>query len=270
MKRGLAVKEARDLSLTAHGYTHATAKEAKYLRKAVAFRHLLDATFMFAKLEQLPEDFSAAFLRLLGHTLCPGKTSECAGEITADLLTLTEGPENVAALATWHRAEKLLPDADPRHACYAMLQKLPDVNRAPNYLTALRSELLRNWERSLMDLIPTHLTAAGSIAAGGALCHAGTMFLINAPGAADGGESLWLVKRRRNGVFTVAPPPKEERIRVSEIKQLQAYVRGYTGPPLWGCLRFMSAGLSERLCRIVGLEIRDKHAWLLPNQEVTA
>lgn len=246
--------------------------KAQQLRIYVAMIHidLLGKKFR-DQLNTLPDDFVLAFVRLLGHVIVPARQFEDWHQIATDLITLTAGPENLQALATWPFAvdEPISSGkCDPRHACYAMLQGLTNMNPARKGANFVENKqacwCLKHHKYLICNTIPDHLVSVSCIQAGYLMHQSGTLYLFdqNCGRVLEKKETLWLTRLRPDGIFAMGPMAQSQPLKPSEIKGMLQYVRSYSGPKIVGELNPGREADAARLCKAVGLSVEGHRAWI--------
>lgn len=221
-----------------------------------------------ARLGALPEDFRLAFLRLLGHTLVPAQITKDREGVVRDLLAITKGEENQAALATWSDAPAFTVTSrrcDIRHACYVLLQKLHDTELTTLTLQAMKFDVFCNGKHTMVDVIPTHLACSGIVAAGKVLHRSGSLILGDSAKSRnpdEKGERLWLFRERPDGVYATSVFHGHEPLRPSEIKDMRKWVNSYRGRKMRGKISALTFSDSRKICQSIGLTISGSDAYL--------
>jgi hypothetical protein len=246
--------------------------KAKQLRIYVAMMHidLLGEKFR-NELITLPDDFVEAFVRLLGHVIVPARQFEDWHQIAVDLRTITAGPKNLQALATWPFAANEPVSSgkcDPRHACYALLQKLTNMDPAQkgaNFDENMQAcWCLKHHKYIIFNTIPDHLVSVSCIQGGYLMHQSGSLYLFDQSCGLvlENDEPLWLTRLRPDGIFALGPMAQCEPLKPSEVKGMLQYVRSYVGPRLVGKLNPGREADAARLCKAVGLSVEGHRAWI--------
>ena len=211
----------------------------------------------------LPIDFFSAFYCLLGHLLVGARQYEFWDEISTCLKILTSGPENIQSLAAWNQGNFDEITKNPRIHCFNILQKWPDIV-TPERANLIRKEIVKN----CMDLnrvwyvegIPHHVGISAAIAGGGSLHVAGTLHLVvNGPKNAN---ELWLARLRPDGIYATSQLGKIGNLKVSEIKSMKKFIANYSGNPVGGHLELFQGNEATRICKLLGMIIKDGVAWI--------
>ena len=258
-------------------YLSMSCKQAEYFRLKVA-KLSLDLFFraipkLKPEITSLPCKFYDSFVRLLGHSLVPGRLKEGWSDVCEDLHAISDGDHNEASLAKWPFAPSLLEDfVDARVACYGILEAICNdplsfVN--PTYFKSL--VLCANGMEIEHDAIRNHLVICGAKSAGYALCKAGSLLLIDQScgrplGGNIGFDPLWLVRLRPDGIYAYGRLAEVGGLLPSEIKAMRNFVVNYNGAPLRGEFIGGRRHKSAKLCKAVGLRVEGIHCWLDSNR----
>jgi hypothetical protein len=246
--------------------------KAKELRLHVAIMHInwLGETLK-KQLSTLPDDFVEAFFRLLGHAILPARQFEDWHQISADLKTLTVGPENLEALASWpFAADEPVTSGkcDPRHACYALLQKVTNMDLEKRGANGIENAhacwCLKDHRYIISSFIPDHLVSVSCIQGGYLMHQSGSLYLFDQSCGLvlENDEPLWLTRLRPDGIFALGPMAQCEPLKPSEVKGMLQYVRSYVGPRFVGRLNPGREADAARLCKAVGLSVEGHRAWI--------
>jgi hypothetical protein len=249
-------------------------KDAAELRLIVAADTLGWMGLSAKRLFSLPGDFVNSFLRLLGHSLLFARQFEDWEQIAKDLNTICSGNENHLALANWHKAADghiSSNTVDIRHACYSILQKICDIiamnSRHSTWLleNSKACLCLASHEFLVSSAIPNHLSAVGTIAAGGLLCKSGSLYLFDdslSVNERKNNENLWLVRLRKDGIYALGPLAGIGDLKPSEVKGMRSFVDSYQGPQVMGRLDPGRETAAAKICSAVGMTVSGNHAWI--------
>jgi hypothetical protein len=260
----------------AKAYLTMSPANAHMLRQEVATQTILACEpNIRRKLLTLPPDFSDAFLRLFGHVLINSRQFEDWKQIAKDLKVVSCGIENRKALADWKCCpnEYISHDSvSARHACYAILQQITnDFNvleekRYRNNMYACAC--LADPRYIIMNAIPNHLVAVSSIEAGYLLHRAGSLFLFDSAGdrpkTRREGErdTLWLTRKRPDGIHALAPMANIGGLKPSEIKSMRNFITSYSGKIMVGELNPGRESSAAKICKAIGLTVEGKQAFI--------
>jgi hypothetical protein len=259
----------------AKAYLTMSPGNAHMLRQEVATQTILAfGPNVQRKLLTLPPDFFSAFLRLFGHVLICSRQFEDWKQIAKDLKVISCGIENRKALADWPYcpAEPISHDSvSARHTCYALLQHFTnDFNDA-------REESFKNNVYACLSLadpryvivaaIPNHLQAVSCIGAGYLLHRAGSLFLFDSacdrPKTQEGErKTLWLTRKRPDGIHALAPMANIGGLKPSEIKSMRNFITSYSGKIMVGELNPGRESSAEKICKAIGLTVEGKQAFM--------
>ena len=260
-------------------YLSMSCKQAEYFRLKVA-KLSLDLFFraipnLKPEITSLPREFYDSFVRLLGHSLVPGRLKEGWSDVCADLHAISDGDHNEASLAKWPYAPSLLEDfVDARVACFGILEAI--CNDPLSFVNPAHFKglvLCANGMEIEHDAIRNHLVICGSTSAGYTLCKAGSLLLIDQscgrpPGGNVGFDPLWLVRLRPDGIYAYGRLAEVGGLLPSEIKAMRNFVIHYNGKPLRGEFIGGRQHKSEKLCKAVGLRVEGIHCWLDSNRYI--
>lgn len=246
-------------------------------KKAAAFRDTLaDLHLTFLPAEQakgilaLPSSFFQSFRYLFGQALVGARHWEFWDDICTHLINITSGEKNKKALASWNRGDRQEIAANPRIHCFNLLQKIPDMP-PPMRLETCRKEVLFFGLKSekiwYQQGIPHHIGISATIAGGGILHKAGSLFLLDAGNARKYDHELWLTRLRHDGIYATSQLAKIGNLRPSEIKSMRQFVSTYKGEPIGGDLEIIEGKATERnealrVCKALGMVIENNVAWI--------
>lgn len=220
-------------------------------------------TEQFQKFYALPKDFFTAFYCLLGHLLVGARQYEFWDEISTCLKILTSGPENIKALAAWNKGHRDEINKNARIHCFNILQKWPDI-AMPGRTNLIQKEIVKNnfdlHKMWYAEGVPHHVGISAAIAGGGSLHVAGTLHLI-VNGRKPANE-LWLARLRPDGIYATSQLAKIGNLKVSEIKSMKKFIANYSGDPIGGHLELFQGKEATRICKLLGMKIRDGVAWI--------
>jgi len=262
LKKSKKQKAIRDNSC----YLDFSPEKAANLRNAVADLHLSLLPYeQSKKLLTLPSSFFNSFYYLFGQALVGARHWEFWDDIRHHLLNITVGEENQKALAAWNHGDKKEIHTNPRIHCYNLLQKIPDMMSPPR-LEICRKEVLRLGLKSekiwYQEGIPHHVGISGTIAGGGTLHQAGSLYLLDAGKARKFDHELWLVRLRHDGIYATSQLSKIGNLKPSEIKSMKQFISNYDGDPIKGSIEVIQGNEAVRICKSVGMVIEGGFAWI--------
>jgi len=260
LKKSKKQKAVRDNSC----YLDFSPENAANLRDAVADLHLSLLPYeQSKKLLTLPPSFFNSFYYLFGQVLVGARHWEFWDDIRHHLLNITLGEENQKALAAWNHGDKKEICINPRIHCYNLLQKIPDMP-CPMRLQILRKEVLRFGIKSYkfwcMEAIPHHIGISATIAGGGILHQAGSLYLLDAGKIRQCEHELWLVRLRHDGIYATSQLSKTGNLKPSEIKSMKKFIANYRGDRIKGSLELLQGSEATRICKALGMVIEDGFA----------
>ena len=91
---------------------------------------------------------------------------------------------------------------------------------------------------------------------------AGSLHLLDAVGGHGRDHELWLARLRPDGIYATSQLAKVGNLKPSEIKSMQAYVKGYSGMPISGKLELLQGNEASRVCKLLGMTIEGEFAWI--------
>lgn len=245
--------------------------------KAAAFRDTLaDVHLSFLPTQQakeiltLPLPFFQSFRYLFGQALVGARHWEFWDDICTHLINVTAGEKNKKALADWNRGDQQEIIANPRIHCFNLLQKIPDMP-SPMRIKACRKEILSLGLKSkkiwYQQGIPHHIGISATIAGGGILHKAGSLYLLDAGNTRKCDHELWLTRLRHDGIYATSQLAKIGNLRPSEIKSMRQFVSTYSGKPIGGNLEIIEGKATQRdeatrICKALGMVIEDNVAWI--------
>lgn len=247
-------------------YLDFSPEKAANLRDAVADLHLSLLPYeQSEKLLTLPLSFFNSFYYLLGQVLIGARHWEFWDEIRHHLLNITLGEENQKALAAWNHNDKKEIYANPRIHCFNLLQKIPDMI-SPTRLETCRKEMLRFGLKSekiwYQEGIPHHVGISATIAGGGILHQAGSLYLLDAGKTRKCNHELWLVRLRHDGIYATSQLAKIGNLKPSEIKSMKEFILNYDGDPIKGGIEVGQGTEATRICKALGMVIENDFAWI--------
>jgi hypothetical protein len=270
-----AKKSAKEI---AYSYLAANDEDAASFRLGLVDRFLdkMVASFtpggkpipMADVLRLMPESFALAYIRLVGHSLTGSRHKYFWSKIKNDLLTISTGPENEAALKDWGKSAgevTLFSDTVARQWCYSGLQQLGEYC-APIRVYGMKAEVLQNgWDQAYLDAIPTHLVISSCVAKNQIIHQSGSLFLCYAEDyKGTQGKELWLVKKRHDGIYATSAEARDGTLKISEVRDMRQFVQNYQGLPIQGRLCPAREKEAAHICKLVGLHIDGDHAYLRP------
>jgi hypothetical protein len=238
-----------------------------FLKKMVAsFTPTGKPILMMDVLPLMPESFVFAYIRLVGHSLVGSRHKYFWSKIKNDLLTISTGPENEAALKDWGKFTGEVVsfgDIVARQWCYSGLQELAEYC-SPIRIYGMKAEVLQNgWNQAYLDAIPTHLVASSCVAKKQIVHQAGSLILCYAEDyKGNQGKELWLVKKRHDGIYTTSAEAKDGTLKASEVRDMRQFVQNYQGLPMKGRLCPAREKEAARICKFVGLHVNGDYAYL--------
>lgn len=246
-------------------------------KKAATFRDTLaDFQLTFLPTQQLkeiltlPSPFFQSFRYLFGQALVGARHWEFWDDICTHLVNITSGEKNKKALADWNLGNRQEIAANPRIHCFNLLQKIPDMP-PPMRLEICRKEVLFFGLKSekiwYQQGIPHHIGISATIAGGGILHKAGSLYLLDAGNARKRDHELWLARLRHDGIYATSQLAKIGNLRLSEIKSMRQFVSAYNGKPISGHLEIIEGKATERneatrICKALGMTIEGEFAWI--------
>ncbi len=113
-------------------------------------------------------------------------------------------------------------------------------------------------------LVGDHVDNAADIAAGRVLCDAGELVLHYRHAERLKDAELCLSHRAADGLLHFHPDPAVSLVPVGAIRKLRKFVHQYKGSTMAGKISEHPA--AARLCRAIGLTVRNDHGFLIPRQ----
>lgn len=246
------------------------------IRILVTERYLAQYSFDKRK-KELPLGFWNHFKNLMGHILMPGREVESWHSIRDSLVCISCGEEERKSFKTWPHGPfyNLLETPDPRHACWAALEKMPDLMVNTPEWNDSNYWLCKKNKELYYDIPQNHLHAMSCLANDSVLHSSGSLFLVDKAcgrqecdkqaegdtGRMDSDE-LGIFKLRPDGVFALGALANTGTLQASEIKDMRSFVKHYKGRPISGKFRYLTARDSMRIARAIGLEIQGEWAHL--------
>lgn len=225
--------------------------------------------------KELPQCFWHHFKNLLGHIFMPGREVESWCSIRDSLVCISCGEEERKSFKTWpHGPElNLLETPDPRHACWAALEKMPDLMVNTPEWKDTNCWLFKKNKELFYDIPQNHLHAMSCLANGSVLHRSGSLFLVDkacgrqqrdeqVKEGRDSRDRLGIFKLRPDGVFALGALANTGTLQVSEIKDMRFFVEQYKGSPISGKFRYFTAHTSARIAKAIGLQIQGEWAHL--------
>ena len=105
-----------------------------------------------------------------------------------------------------------------------------------------------------------HLENAASLAAGNVLCDAGALVLHYRRAERLQDAELCLSHRSTDGLLHFHPEPGANPLPVNAIRTIRAFTKQYQGPTMAG--KISEHPGAPRLCRAIGLDVRNDHGFL--------
>lgn len=144
------------------------------------------------------------------------------------------------------------------------LMKGSMVGAAVNLKSAIEARDLSCEEASTVAafwlLCGDHVENAASVAAGHVLCDAGELVLHYRQAERLEDAELCLSHRAADGLLHFYPVHESKALPISAIRKIRAFVSQYKGPRMAG--EISDHPNAARLCRAIGLTIRDGHGFL--------
>jgi len=233
---------------------------AKQNLKKIAFSELLVPAV--EAIEVLPSHFKKAYVNLAGHMLIGIRHEDFWSDIVHDLHVITDGAANQEALAAWGLCLPKFDEQAIKTFCYSSLQHIarqPAPSRIHAFVKTLKQ---KSADEIFYDAIPTHLIASSAIAQDGVIYRHGSLILFYQKFTDEGIEELWLVKKRADGIYTTSAEARDSTLRISDVKAMRHFISNYNGQFFKGGLCPGREKQAARVCRAVGLNVNDTHAWI--------